>query len=823
MGKHGCNADGSLNDSDFTGPLPIIGLYITGASLVCFIAMFVDTFHGFRTRIPWFPCRFFSLNATSLTLISIATKFPVDLNTSMPSRQDQLSKLSGTVLICVAIANFMPSLGTMSNPELLSNVVAVGLLVITVVVNICIQMGTGVIYVFLPEHAIVMFFMLVLLALLGFSASTVPTTRGILDEQHDLKWGNSIGIRHDEPSGSNEGAFEYMKKVVEESWIMAYSSSPFHVLRSSETCNGAEAFSLLSALILVEAVVRSYHLPGSMRFCSGISDYGWTTWLVFVSQALVIALGTVSPALRWINAVQLKMGSKGVMSVLEDERYGFEKLVDWKSSPVPFHIPYRSGRVIVHSSKTHILNLVIGTQRAFILASKVIGLVPLLLVSWPKKFFISLFRSSKRLSTELVAHPIHLDVEEGINKRKETMCGSDDENQQYNLNYFVLHLDGEQDLVQLILKSGFKDVHKWITSGWKSRPGHLIKLLEEKSTASEGFNCALDFDIDEVTSIFIQREEDDCFYNCSRERGNVVSKKPPNCWALPIVTLTSIAISLPYPDQQRIKMLLKGVKQGLEFVNFVEKNTGRTGLMNIRKAAANVWLSIDLYRCWLNIDLSKIAFDHGVPVTLSVEEIIKRFSKTAEEQVLRYNEEIINKLPHQWSAKLVAANSLYRTCKTILLDPEKYRTAENLINWLEKIISDLVGDCLINLPHAIFKECSFARTEDREDRVRNAAYMFGAAQHLEQILRQSTCTNSQLYAEGWICGKNLTTGEFLQPWSMNESLNFKPKIPLSLNGFCTATEVLFVQIIIMMTMMTDYGKTTFDLTVQRSIQDGRLP
>ncbi|XP_043687933.1 uncharacterized protein LOC122639167 [Telopea speciosissima] len=758
MGNHGCNADGSLNDSDFTGPLPIIGLYIAGASLVCFLAMFLDTFHGFRSRIPWFPCRFFSLNATSLTLISIATKLPVDLNTSMPSRQDQLSKLSGTVLICIVIADFMPSLGTMSNPELLSNVVAVGLLVITVVVNICIQMGTGVIYVFLPEHAIVMVFMLVLISLLGFSASTVPTTRRILNEQHDLKWGNSIGIRHDEPSGSDEEAFEYMKRLVEESSMMAYSSSPFHVLRSSETCNGAGAFSLFSALILVEAVVRSYLFPGSMRFCSGKSDYGWTTWVVFVSQALVIALGTISPALRWINAVHLKMRSKTVLNVLEDEKYGFEKLVDWKSSPLPFHIPYRQGRVIAHSSKAHILNLVIGTQRTFVLVSKVIGLVPLLLVSWLKKFFISSFCSNKRLSNEMVAYPSHLDAEEGINEKNETMSDSDDENQQYNLNYFVLHLDGEQDLVQLILKSGFKDVNKWITSGWKNRPNHLIKLLEEKCTATEGFKGALEFDNDEVTSIFIPREEDDFFYNCSRERRNEVSKKPPNCWALPIVTLTSIAISLPYTDQQRIKMLLRAVRQCLEFVNFVEQNTGRTGLMNIRKAAADVWLSIDLYRFWLNIDLCKIAFDHGVPVTLSVEEIIKRFAETVEKQVFRYNEEMINKLPHQWSTKLVAANSLYRTCKTILLDHEKYQTAENLINWLEKIISDLVGDCLINLPHAIFKECSFGRTEDREGKVRNAAYMFGTAQHLKQILRQSTRTNSQLYAEGWICGKHLTTG-----------------------------------------------------------------
>ncbi|KAL7618169.1 uncharacterized protein LOC111911588 isoform X1 [Lactuca sativa] len=63
--------------------MPWVGLYVFLASLVCTLAMAADAFQGFRQRKLWFPCRFFTINAASLTLIAIAMKLPVDLNTDM--------------------------------------------------------------------------------------------------------------------------------------------------------------------------------------------------------------------------------------------------------------------------------------------------------------------------------------------------------------------------------------------------------------------------------------------------------------------------------------------------------------------------------------------------------------------------------------------------------------------------------------------------------------------------------------------------------------------------------------------------------------------
>uniref|UniRef100_A0A5B6YQT6 Uncharacterized protein n=1 Tax=Davidia involucrata TaxID=16924 RepID=A0A5B6YQT6_DAVIN len=178
MGRLGCTINGNLNDSKFSEPMPWIGIYVAAASAACAIAMAVDAIHGFRYRKFWFPCKFFSLNATTLTLIAVAIKLSVDLNTSMPHPQDQLAKLSSAVFICTVMGNSLPSLGTMENKEIFMNMVALGILVITAIVNICIQLGTGVIYVFWKEHA---FVMLLMLAIFCSSALSVPTTKRYFD------------------------------------------------------------------------------------------------------------------------------------------------------------------------------------------------------------------------------------------------------------------------------------------------------------------------------------------------------------------------------------------------------------------------------------------------------------------------------------------------------------------------------------------------------------------------------------------------------------------------------------------------------------------
>ncbi|XP_076952345.1 uncharacterized protein LOC143626045 [Bidens hawaiensis] len=132
-------------ENEFSKPMMWIGMYIALASLFCILPMLADLLHGLKTKKQWFLCKYFTLNAASLTVIAVTMKFPVDISNSMPEDVDQAAKLGSMAFMCTMMANLLPSLATMDSKELPTNAIALGVLVITLVVNVCIQIGTGVV------------------------------------------------------------------------------------------------------------------------------------------------------------------------------------------------------------------------------------------------------------------------------------------------------------------------------------------------------------------------------------------------------------------------------------------------------------------------------------------------------------------------------------------------------------------------------------------------------------------------------------------------------------------------------------------------------
>ncbi|OVA05141.1 hypothetical protein BVC80_8895g7 [Macleaya cordata] len=227
---------------DASRPVPVIGLCTALVTMVCFFSMLYDTLVGFRFRKPWLPCQYFALNSFTLSLLSIATKLPVDLTTSMPSAQDQLSKLSSTSLICICLGFFMPSLGIKQELECFSNMAALTVLVVTVVVDVCVQMVTGVIFVFKVEHVIILVCMLVLLAVL---------------------------------------------------WIS-------HCATTGMVCTVCLVV-LVEAVLRTLAHKES---KSSIIGKGGVvSDYEWSVWIVVVTQLLTFLLGSLVVGLRWFTLV----------------------------------------------------------------------------------------------------------------------------------------------------------------------------------------------------------------------------------------------------------------------------------------------------------------------------------------------------------------------------------------------------------------------------------------------------------------------------------------------------------------------------------------
>ncbi|KAL0318476.1 UNVERIFIED_CONTAM: hypothetical protein Sangu_2003800 [Sesamum angustifolium] len=169
-------------------PMPWIGMYIAAASALCSLAMAVDAFNGFRTKKFWFPCKYFSLNAASLTLLGVAMKLTVDLTSSMMGLNDKIATVSSLVLISTAMCNFVTSLACMDNNECLLNLTALGILVFTIAGNVCIhnQQTSDVLdgQVVLAEEMATTIFMLLLFAILCSWSVAVPTARRYIESKY---------------------------------------------------------------------------------------------------------------------------------------------------------------------------------------------------------------------------------------------------------------------------------------------------------------------------------------------------------------------------------------------------------------------------------------------------------------------------------------------------------------------------------------------------------------------------------------------------------------------------------------------------------------
>ncbi|XP_019195870.1 PREDICTED: uncharacterized protein LOC109189715 [Ipomoea nil] len=707
----GCTVDGNLDESRYSEPMPWIGIYVAVASAACAAAMATDVFHGLRHRKFWFPCKFFSLNATTLAIIAVATKLSVDLNSSMPRHQDQLAKLTSGVLICTLMSNSMPSLAAMEYKELMMNIVALGIFVVTVIVNIGIQLGTGVIYTFWKEHAAVILIMLILFLLLISSALTVPTTRSYFD----LKYSKKYKLAQKECClGHGEFRPEKLKDELMKYWMMAHTCSPQFVASRLVTCTASGAFCLLSTVICAEAMLRSYMLPGTFEFCTGESDYKWSTTLILVAQTVAIVVGTIAPGFRWFKSINFRCPKKVTKAChykVKVEDYWIRSLVLWKESPLDLRKRGRFVRKFAHNAKENLLDFCIWMQIGTVCLSKLVRMVSLFWVSW---LLIGLRRLIKRDTNSIESHD------------------SEPESKP-DLSRYVLHLEGEETLQDFMMESNFDVSDHWIKTEKKRQPKNLIKFLQNWCP-TKGFMGVNHFDYDHIPSLD--------------------SEEPPNCWALPVVTLASIAIALSGNDPGLSKELKSCVNEAVLYMRFLEDKLDANGdLTNLRKAAQMVWIGVDLHYKWLDLDLQKMGKD-------SPQSVLKALSEEAKQRYLEYKQKDVTicfaESPSKWPAKILAANSMYRTCQALLLTNENEQPQNNntmMFHRLSDMITGIVGACLTNIPRVIFMLCHQGSIKERETRVRFAILLLGKSGKILEILNHrllpSSCSERLVHIDDW--------------------------------------------------------------------------
>ncbi|KAI3523304.1 hypothetical protein L1887_01365 [Cichorium endivia] len=658
----------------YNKPMPWIGMYIVLASLLCILAMMADLLHGLRNRKLWFPCKYFTLNAASLTVIAVAIKLPMDLTTLMPGSMDMAAKFGSIWLMCIIMANMLPSIATMDSKELVANIVALAVLVVTLVVNICIQMNTGIFWyseydssmpnvlLVLASAAITVVPLLMLLIIYVCSSLAILKSKQILESKYQAHVSNY--------------------------WIMAETGSPQFMTACSATTSASGVICALSCLIVL-SMIANFRSLGEQK-----SDYKWSTSVICMIQAIGGIAGTIAPVARCFATLSFKLSVKWIwkqVKVYKVESYWTQKLYDWKQSSIPFPSSSRKCKIVIQLLKIVSLSICIGFQKTAVVACKMIAVFPILIAVIPIFFVICVLyclRCWKWLKAMFSTSSIVLgqDIEQlGNNK---------------DLSHYVLQLQDDVEFADRTLKGISKSVNHLMQKAEKQQPQNLMKLL----STSRGFEGVEKFDSCRV--------------------GSVVLEEYLNCWSLPLVTLTSITMSLPNIQKKKVDCLVGGMSEGLVYVKLVEKNLDAIDdHVSIQKAAQSLWVEVEVYHKWLGHRVSKPKSRVNTPG-----QILQWLRDTAKDMFDKVENTDIRGRNDNSKYRSICANSMYRITETILLS---YNTnidelsQEELFEKLSSMIADILAACLTNLAHVIAMKCHTSAIEKREASVQAAAQLLG--------------------------------------------------------------------------------------------------
>ncbi|KAG6384795.1 hypothetical protein SASPL_153613 [Salvia splendens] len=677
-------------------PMPLIGMYVAFASLACNLAIAADLIHGFRSKKLWFPSNYFSLNATTLALLSVALKLPVDLTTSMTAAIDRLAKISSLALASTAVANFVPSLGSMTDRDILVNVTALTILIFTVVADFCIQaVGTRSCLdhrLLFPEEIIALGLMLLLVLVLVSTAVMALTAKKCLETKYQEKHNLAVSQEY---SAVQEEVVEKMRNLVNKYWVMAETSSPQFVIARSSACASAGVICLGNALILAEAIVRTWVAHNSLSLSQTGSSYGCSTkWILYV-QTIGVILGTILTLFRWFTAVRFRCSdhrSLRIQFTVED--YWIRKLLDCQDSPIHPLIKHQNWRRFFYNVRRSVVCLIIKAQICIVLFNK-LGLV---------------------ISRCVIQKVMAVSVCEYLP----------------NVRPHCLRLEGEADLPDYMLRSIPKQVDKVLEESRRKRPTNLIEFIRNSN-----FKGVVEFDSLEVESIH--------------------TREPKNCWSLAVFTHASIAVALPHVEKSKVDQLVKDVSDGLLLVKTVEESFySNEEWKNIRKAA-DLWLRVDLFRKWQEIDLAEISANS--PNCKHALERLARESKTVASVLKTDVPECPMFNPANWEPSIIAANSMYRISTTILNSCDEENAigdGEELFDRLSRMIADILAACFTNLGRVIENKCHVTGIEERERSVRQAAILLGRS---EEILTISA-------NRGLPAGLNAAAAAYVEEWAM---------------------------------------------------------
>jgi Txe/YoeB family toxin of Txe-Axe toxin-antitoxin module len=369
------------------------------------------------------------------------------------------------------------------------------------------------------------------------------------------------------------------------------------------------------------------------------------------------------------------------IKVFKVESYWTQKLYDWKQGSIPFSVSSRKIKIVIHNIKVIFLIICIGLQKTIVVVCKIIALIPIFIVIcciWCWKWFKAMFSASS--------------IVMGQNPKQQENFN--------DLKPYVLQLQDDMELSERTLKSISKSVNRLIKKAEKQQPCNLVKLIRE----SKGFEGVGKYESLHVPPL--------------------VAEDYLDCWSLPLVTLTAIAVSLPKIQNDRIDRLLSSVSEGLTYVTLVVESLNATDeYVSIQKAAKVLWLEVEVSNKWVGNNLKNHA-----PEVNTAGLILQWFKNTAKNMVTEVQVIDIRSTNDNSIYQSICANSMYRITESILLS---YHTnidelsQEDLFTELSSMIADILAACLTNLPQVIVTKCHESVIEKRESSVNATIQLLG--------------------------------------------------------------------------------------------------
>ncbi|XP_057808823.1 uncharacterized protein LOC131023294 [Salvia miltiorrhiza] len=356
--------------------------------------------------------------------------------------------------MAIAMANFLTSLGSMDDKSLLMNVVALGILVITIIGNVCIQIIQMRSYLHARhgfwEESIAMASMLVLLLMFVSSALTILSTKQYLESRYrDI---HKSALKEEQLLDMRRASTRKLRALIKKYWVMAETSSPQFVIARSVTSAVSGIVSLIMAVVLVEAGIR-------IAMETGLSDQPYSSYKkssrgVLLSQTVGVMVGAVAPASRWFVSINHRTSAgwrNNVENAFAVEGYWTQKLVEWQ-----------------HSS------LSIGIQHL----------------------------KSRKLSKKIVSQtlPIKACLDYIRRLRHKKICDSDSgssNSQVVEIRRYAIQLQGEVELPAETLRNMFKEMDEIIKKGKTRKSKNLLNLLSK----SCNFKGVMEFDSHQVPSL----------------------------------------------------------------------------------------------------------------------------------------------------------------------------------------------------------------------------------------------------------------------------------------------------------------------------------